>query len=424
MYIKKSLIQNFKGIENLDIEFSEGINLIIGNNGAGKTSILSAIAQALDVFVNNVKGNLAEGIAEDDIRIKQSKIGEVTYSSERCFPVVAKSELFFNNQSFQYGKQLTDTYIRTRQAGYFGYDERKEFPSLLNSIYPLISFQRFDREWKLSTLNNSGQITIKTGVIKREEGYDGCLFGVGQEEIIQQWCLKMSMMEFEKKSSINEFTVFKALVAKFLNYIENDDKDYKVYYSTEFSSLVFDDGNTCMPIYNLSTGYRALLSMVMELSYRAVTLNPNITSDNMDIPGVVLIDEIDAHLHPKWQWKVLGALEFVFPNVQFIIATHSPIILSSAKNATIINIENNSDLDYLDSAYGFTTDNVLTLRQGTLEMPEQSRKYIDDVDEALSDNDLDKAEKLIDQVKQEYGEESIFYKELYQFYQLNSLLED
>lgn len=73
--------------------------------------------------------------------------------------------------------------------------------------------------------------------------------------------------------------------------------------------------------------------------------------DIREIEGVVLIDEIDSNLHPKWQWKMVDALTGTFPNVQFIAATHSPIIVSSCKNANIININEKQEVRYIEDSY-------------------------------------------------------------------------
>ena len=65
-------------------------------------------------------------------------------------------------------------------------------------------------------------------------------------------------------------------------------------------------------------------------------LNPDLKSHIADVPGIIMVDELDMHLHPKWQWNVIQALRNTFPNVQFIAATHSPIIISSCKDETLI----------------------------------------------------------------------------------------
>lgn len=73
----------------------------------------------------------------------------------------------------------------------------------------------------------------------------------------------------------------------------------------------------------------------------------------------LLIDEIDTNLHPKWQWRIVEALVETFPNIQFIAATHSPIIVSSCKNANIICVNGNNNVKYLSDAYAYTVDEIL-----------------------------------------------------------------
>ena len=81
------------------------------------------------------------------------------------------------------------------------------------------------------------------------------------------------------------------------------DEAPKIYYSPQFSELVYKDKNEEMAISKLSAGYQSLLWMIMDLAYRVCLLNPELR-DISQIKGIVLIDEIDMHLHPKWQWNI------------------------------------------------------------------------------------------------------------------------
>lgn len=77
--------------------------------------------------------------------------------------------------------------------------------------------------------------------------------------------------------------------------------------------------------------------MVLDIAYRMAILNPDLLDQIISsTPGIVLIDEIDMHLHPNWQWKVIKALQATFPRVQFIATTHSPIIVASCKDENMI----------------------------------------------------------------------------------------
>ncbi len=424
MFLKEIYIQNFRGIESQNLEFTEGINLIIGNNGAGKTSILSAAAITLGFLTYSLVRKGFIKISKSDIRYIQKKFGESVTEFESVYPVVIESKVDFNGSLIKFGQNLEDDPEIQRMKRIEMPREKGELVKLMRGVYPLISYQRFDREWKLKANGNKESITVNIGVVSRESGYENCLSGVGYEDVIQQWCLKMALMEFERKTEIREFKLFQRIVEMFIQQLEDSDRGIKVYYSSEIGGLIYDDGVARMPLYDLSTGYRAVLSMIMELAYRAVVLNPEMPEDLQGIRGIVLIDEIDAHLHPKWQWRILDALKATFPHVQFIVATHSPMIISSAKNANIINLDEERGVTYLDSAYGFSTGDVLTLRQGTVDMPVEAKMQLDALEKALDDADDDRARKILDNARAEYGEDSAFYAELQQTYKLNSWMDD
>ena len=75
------------------------------------------------------------------------------------------------------------------------------------------------------------------------------------------------------------------------------------------------------------------------------------------------------HLHPKWQWNIVNALSSVFENVQFIIATHSPIVISSSKEPNIILLEENKEPTYLPDCYGYSVEDILRYRQESVSRP-------------------------------------------------------
>ena len=424
MFLKELYIQNFRGIESQNLEFTDGVNLIIGNNGAGKTSILSAAAITLGFLAHSISSVSFFAISKGDIRHEQKKVGDSVTEFEQKFPVTVRSAVNFNGTIIKFGQDAKDITNILNLKTIEGFGHKDEMLRFMNGVYPLISFQRFDREWKIKPGDNGNQITVDFGEVIRESGYENCLSGIGYEDVIQKWCLKMALMEFERKSEIREFKLFQRIVELFIQYLEDNDRDIKVYYSSEIGGLIYDDGVSRMPLYDLSTGYRAVLSMIMELAYRAVVLNPQMPEDLQGIRGIVLIDEIDAHLHPKWQWRILDALKATFPHVQFIVATHSPMIISSAKNANIINLDEERGVTYLDSAYGFSTGDVLTLRQGTVDMPVEAKMQLDALEKALDDADDERARDILDKARAEYGEDSALYIELQQTYNLNSWMDD
>ncbi len=113
--------------------------------------------------------------------------------------------------------------------------------------------------------------------------------------------------------------------------------------------------------------------MIMDLAYRTCILNPELENRG-DIEGIVLIDEIDMHLHPKWQWNVINALVATFQNAQFIIATHSPMVLPSSKDINLISVEDRKTIHYLPDCYGYKVEDVLCYRQESIARPKKIKK--------------------------------------------------
>ena len=96
-----------------------------------------------------------------------------------------------------------------------------------------------------------------------------------------------------------------------------------------------------MPFHMLSDGVRSMLAMVMEIAFRCYLLNPHLNERAAkETSGIVLIDEIDLHLHPEWQKKVITDIQRTFPNIQFIVTTHAPLVIGSLTYGKIYTIEN------------------------------------------------------------------------------------
>ena len=149
----------------------------------------------------------------------------------------------------------------------------------------------------------------------------------------------------------------------------------------------------------------------MDLAYRVCMLNPELESRDQ-LSGIVLIDEIDLHLHPKWQWNVIEALRQTFKNVQFIIATHSPIVISSSRDANIVLLDDNHEVNYLPDCYGYEVEDVLRYRQESVSRPKKIKLLVDSIENAIDDIDFDAASAALEKLKAILGENSSEYKKM------------
>ena len=129
-----------------------------------------------------------------------------------------------------------------------------------------------------------------------------------------------------------------------------------------------------LPLRLLSDGVRNMLAMVADMAYRAAMLNPHLGKDAAkETPGIVLIDEIDLHLHPSWQRVVVEALHRTFPNIQFIATTHSPFIIQSldCDRGSLINLDPQDAAEYSDKSIEDITENVMGVY-----LPQKSKRFL------------------------------------------------
>lgn len=154
-----------------------------------------------------------------------------------------------------------------------------------------------------------------------------------------------------------------------------------------------------IPLSQMSDGYKSTISLIADIAYRMAVLNPQLgvnVIDNTD--GVILIDEVDLHLHPAWQHRILGDLQEIFPRVQFIVTTHAPAVISSAKSENLVILKNYEVLDANAEVYGNDVNSIL---QDIMDVSERNpvvAKLFNRFDSLLNDRRYDDAEKVLDEI--------------------------
>ncbi len=410
MYLEKIHIENYKAIEKIEINLRPGVNLLIGDNGAGKTSVLEGIAVALGGLFVNVAGVSTKNIVKDDVRMNIKPIGDSSTTIEYHEPVLAGCSLHVTEeQDFAWNRikeevSATHTKIDDKNVCVW----MKKLTNDSDTILPLISFQSAARAWRVRRGDFGTE--LKKKLDDRRCGYIGCLDSSMDVKSIQQWCLKQEIVR-SNKGTVREYEMFKNIVASFMKEINELDAIPSIYYSPQFDELVYKEDETEMPISKLSAGYQSLLWMVMDLAYRVCMLNPELESREQ-ITGIVLIDEIDLHLHPKWQWNVIDALRKTFAGVQFIIATHSPIVISASKEANLVLLDDAKEVNYLPDCYGYEVEDVLRYRQESVSRPKKVKMLVDEIENAIEDIDFAKADAALEKLKQMLGVDNSEYKKM------------
>lgn len=416
MQIKNIHLVNYRGMEDLTVEFGPGVNLVIGDNGAGKTSLLSGISLMLSRLFGFIGGLHTLTIEKKDVRMTSTSLGEATGNAKYHTPVEIEYDLEAWDEDYhdKCQKNHEDSPVELSASPAAG--KMKTLVEDNDSILPLLNYQEDQRNGIRTEAKTTTQFAIEKP--ERRQGYQDCFSSSHTFEAMEKWSLYMEFYKAQSGREAQEYGIFKGIVSKFIKEIEKEEKDPCVRFSIKQMQLTYSDGDNEQPIRLLSAGYQSILCLIMELAYRTALLNPRLEKlENLE--GVVLIDEIDMHLHPKWQWKVLGALQSTFPKVQFIVATHSPIVISSAENAQLLLMRSPNEVEELPDAYGINIDDILELRQGSADMPPELKAWRREIRDALNRNDLPQAQAIIRKAEEARGKGSAPVKSLRNFLDIN-----
>ena len=388
----------------MSLNFSSGVNLLIGDNGVGKTTVLEALALSVQTYFSRMSDITKKGITQKDVRFICSRVGDASQDKKRYTPTVIKSivELGGVEYSSEISREDETNATRTKYPS-------KELAAagrkLLNSqavALPVICY--FSTSRVVDTQKVSTSSVGKNKLNDRRCGYMDCLNATLDRKALTDWAFKMAMAEYKKGMPIAEYEAFKKAVGTFMQKMNDLDEIPLVEYTRDFEDITYTENGKTMPVNYLSAGYQSLLWMLMEISFRIALLNPEM-SDYSQAEGIVLIDEIDMHLHPRWQWKILDALHSSFPKAQFIAATHSPIIISSFRDAKLLSIGQNG-VEELSGAYAYSIDDVVAYKQGSSGIPQELWQRKKEFEDAFYQRDKQNSQKALDGMKELFGEDN------------------
>lgn len=335
MNIKQLRLNNFRRFESQTFNFHERFNVLIGNNASGKTQVLDAISIIISSYLLDMEMNAGRHINKYDARIFSTKIQE-QINSEEVYPIKIEAKIEFRNGQYEISRELNRATGRStsQNAKSLKNAGKNDLAQVRNRnedvVFPLLAYYGTGRLWHMK------RHTERRGTVPRVYGYRNCLDPLSDHVDFQEWFIRQERVQLQKNIAIPALQAVRDAVKKMIPSCRNFYYDFQ----REKLALEFENEPYC-PFDNLSDGFKNMTAMVADIAYRSSALNPQFgTSVLSDTNGIVLIDEIDLHLHPVWQRSVVDDLKETFPSIQFITTTHSPLIIQSLEAGELIDLNN------------------------------------------------------------------------------------
>ena len=340
MKLTKLHIENFKGFETLDVDFHPNFNIVVGINGTGKSTLLEASKIAIGSLfleLDKIKDKISSpSILPENVRLHNLETQYPTIihafaeiDSELCTSKDSCSVEWKRVLEKHRGKT---TKIQAREMSRISDNLQKIIRRNEDKPLPLIAYystDRFKKEKKDVGVTAKGS---------RLRGYYNAMDQLTNIKFFLELFKTETLYELQHQEKSIQLAVVKRAVEECI------EDCAKIYYDVSYDKLLIDvkSANELIPFFSLSDGVRTTLSLVMEIAFRCYLLNPYLGIDAAKLTeGVVLIDEIDLHLHPTWQKKIVADLRRAFPNIQFIVTTHAPLVIGSLKEGALFNISEN-----------------------------------------------------------------------------------
>ncbi|MCT7967560.1 AAA family ATPase [Laspinema sp. D1] len=371
MKVYKITAHNFKGFDERTFELSDPFTLIIGDNGKGKTAILDALAIGLsDLLSGFHEEGSFRNITNDDVRQQKYQQGE-TPDIQPQYPASVTWEGVFEGQDIVWTQSVTGRNRPPKDKNIENLSKqlREKADNGENIRLPLVAYYGTDRLW----IPNPKKSDSPGVSASRIQGYLNCLHPDANVKKLIQWLKQETEKSLKSGQESDLFLVVKNAIYDCMKEEDWNDISYVFGEAGQGDVLAKAKDGRLLPLRMLSDGVRNVLAMVADIAYRAAMLNPHFGRDAAKkTSGIVLIDEIDLHLHPSWQRHIVEDLHRTFPEIQFIATTHSPFIVQSLRKGKLLNLEDPQETsEYYDQSIEDITENVMGV-----ELPQKSERFL------------------------------------------------
>lgn len=412
MKIHTIAIENYRCFEEITLSLEDKITLLVGKNGTGKTAILDAIAVVASTFLGGIEGGSSRNIQKEDARYEFYDL-EGIVDAQHQFPVILSGEgecggisgirwkrslnSLDGKTTMKEAYQLTDI-ARNMQGRIMAGDTKV--------VLPVLSYYGTGRLYAQKKQRKDLKVLQK---FSRQMGYIDCMSAEANEELMLSWFERMTLKDLQNqqrtghvKKILQLETVEQAICRCFKSISGYDEA--QIFFDLETHRIMMEyvgnnGGKYRFALNELSDGYKSTLSMIGDIAYRMAVLNPQLGGEILaETPGVILIDEIDLHLHPQWQQTIAKDLQTIFPKVQFIITSHAPAVIHSIEKENIRILDGKKVYVPTEQTYGRDVNSILREVMQVGERPEKIQHLLSAFYGAIDDGQVESAERYLKQL--------------------------
>ena len=439
MQINSLSLTQFRGIQSANISFKPGFNLIVGVNGAGKSSVLDALCVVLARVLPDLtpSGAYSLGFSTDDITVNREALlvaadftchrldftATITEQRTRIRETVSKGNglkdirdvedlpTMRRHERPRTGDEILEGTLRGQtstkpEASTLAPEPDPKLKKRPNQ--PLVLYLSVRRSIPNDRAQKGKKNPAYQSIFNKERGLE-----IGT--LAQWWKARESLTEEDASSrSAMQLSATKGALQQLLPDLSswrviNDevivDKTVKVSGFATTGEAELRKETRSLPISALSDGERSLISITTDIAQRLVVLNPASFNPVEDGNGVVLLDEIDLHLHPSWQRHIAVHLPRIFPGLQFIATTHSPQVIGETEPGRAILLHEGGKVEYLDESLGRDSGWILRHIMDTPERNADLQTGLDEIDKLIDSDNYAAARATIRALRIRFGDD-------------------
>ena len=403
MRIDRLTVQNFRCFESRTFDLTPQFNVFIGANGSGKTALLEALSVALGSWLLELDMGAKGKIQTSDVRLNGQRIGE-QFTFEEQYPVSVSAE------GNIYGDTLRWRRSRLKASGTTTAGEAGEIKQLAARLMaqvrdgqevtlPVIAYYGTGRLWQPPPPAEVERLASQRS-LSRLEGYRRCMEERINARELTKWMDRQDRIAYQEKREPLLLRVVRQAMRQMLPNATD------VHYDGGRLEIVvtFNDG-TVQPFGHLSDGQRNMVGLAGDLAMRIARLNPQLGDEVLQqTPGVVLIDELDLHLHTAWQRTIVQRLTDTFPKCQFIATTHSPQIVGEVAPERVFVLQAGGTVATPHQSLGMDTNFILEFLMNTDERDEQTKSDLKCIARLIEEEQYTDAEQEITRVRSKVGD--------------------